>query len=218
MYFRSFVSPDIPAGICLPRKFCLQTPEKPFTGSPLIQKKWTPWCLWAYRLHRRELYNVAAALHRGEILGLITKTFLPNYGEFYEMRQFRQGPEQARFLMFDGQWLPFGPQLLFAEEHLDALVVSAEICEDVWSPIPPSIQAAREGAVIIVNCSASDETIGKAAYRKSLIEGQSARLICGYVYANAGEGESTTDVVFGGHNMIAENGTTLAEGTGSITA
>ena len=160
-----------------------------------------------------ELYNVAAALHRGEILGLITKTFLPNYGEFYEMRQFRQGPEQARFLMFDGQWLPFGPQLLFAEEHLDALVVSAEICEDVWSPIPPSIQAAREGAVIIVNCSASDETIGKAAYRKSLIEGQSARLICGYVYANAGEGESTTDVVFGGHNMIAENGTTLAEGT-----
>ena len=90
--------------------------------------------------------------------------------------------------MFDGQWLPFGPQLLFAEEHLDALVVSAEICEDVWSPIPPSIQAAREGAVIIVNCSASDETIGKAAYRKSLIEGQSARLICGYVYANAGEG------------------------------
>lgn len=160
-----------------------------------------------------ELYNVAAALHRGEILGLITKTFLPNYGEFYEMRQFRQGPEQARFLMFDGQWLPFGPQLLFAEEHLDALVVSAEICEDVWSPIPPSIQAAREGAVIIVNCSASDETIGKAAYRKSLIEGQSARLICGYVYANAGEGESTTDVVFGGHNMIAENGTILAEGT-----
>ena len=91
-------------------------------------------------------------------------------------------------------------------------MVSAEICEDVWSPIPPSIQAAREGAVIIVNCSASDETIGKAAYRKSLIEGQSARLICGYVYANAGEGESTTDVVFGGHNMIAENGTTLAGG------
>ena len=157
-----------------------------------------------------ELYNVAAALHRGEILGLTTKTFLPNYGEFYEMRQFRPGPETARYLMFDGKRTPFGPQLLFAEEHLDALVVSAEICEDVWSPIPPSIQAAREGATIIVNCSASDETIGKAAYRTSLIEGQSARLICGYIYANAGEGESTTDVVFGGHNIIAENGTTLA--------
>ncbi len=157
-----------------------------------------------------ELYNVAAALHQGEILGLTTKTFLPNYGEFYEMRQFRKGPETARYLMFDGKRTAFGPQLLFTEEHLSSLVVSAEICEDVWSPVPPSIQAAREGAVIIANCSASDETIGKAAYRTSLIEGQSARLICGYIYANAGEGESTTDVVFGGHNIIAENGTTLA--------
>ncbi len=126
------------------------------------------------------------------------------------MRQFRPGPEMARFLMFDGKRTAFGPQLLFAEEHLPSLVISAEICEDVWSPVPPSIQAAREGATIIVNCSASDETIGKASYRTSLIEGQSARLICGYVYANAGEGESTTDVVFGGHNIIAENGTTLA--------
>ena len=93
---------------------------------------------------------------------------------------------------------------------MEELVVSAEICEDVWSPIPPSTLAAREGATVIVNCSASDETIGKAAYRESLIEGQSARLICGYIYANAGEGESTTDLVFGGHNIIAENGTTLA--------
>ena len=89
------------------------------------------------------------------------------------------------------------------------LVISAEICEDVWSPVPPSTLAAREGATVIVNCSASDETIGKASYRESLIEGQSARLICGYIYANAGEGESTTDLVFGGHNIIAENGTTL---------
>lgn len=157
-----------------------------------------------------ELYNVAAALHRGEILGLTTKTFLPNYGEFYEMRQFRPGPETARYLMFDGKRTPFGPQLLFAEEHLDALVVSAEICEDVWSPIPPSIQAAREGATIIVNCSASDETTGKHAYRNSLITGQSARLVCGYIYASAGEGESTQDLVFGGHDIIAENGTILA--------
>ena len=91
------------------------------------------------------------------------------------------------------------------------LIVSAEICEDVWSPVPPSIEAAREGATVIVNCSASDETIGKASYREALISGQSARLISGYIYANAGEGESTTDLVFGGHNLIAENGTILAE-------
>lgn len=157
-----------------------------------------------------ELYNVAAALNRGKILGLTTKSFLPNYGEFYEMRQFCAGPSTARWIYFDGERVPFGPQILFVNEKMSSLIVSAEICEDVWSPIPPSIQAAREGAVIIVNCSASDETIGKAAYRESLISGQSARLICGYVYANAGEGESTTDLVFGGHNIIAENGTILA--------
>lgn len=159
-----------------------------------------------------ELYNVAAALNDGKILGLTTKSFLPNYGEFYEMRQFCAGPEAAEEILFDGELLPFGPKLLFVEKELDSLIVSAEICEDVWSAVPPSIEAAREGAVIIVNCSASDETIGKEAYRSSLISGQSARLICGYVYANAGEGESTTDLVFGGHNLIAENGVVLEEG------
>ena len=158
-----------------------------------------------------ELYNVAAALNRGNILGLTTKTFLPNYGEFYEMRQFRPGPDMARWITLDGKKIPFGPQLLFVAEQMEELVVSAEICEDVWSPIPPSTLAAREGATVIVNCSASDETIGKAAYRESLIEGQSARLICGYIYANAGEGESTTDLVFGGHDLIAENGTLLVQ-------
>ena len=156
-----------------------------------------------------ELYNVAAALNHGEILGLTTKTFLPNYGEFYEMRQFRPGPDKARWVTLDGKQIPFGPQLLFVADQMEELVISAEICEDVWSPVPPSTLAAREGATVIVNCSASDETIGKASYRESLIEGQSARLICGYIYANAGEGESTTDLVFGGHNIIAENGTTL---------
>ena len=156
-----------------------------------------------------ELYNVAAALNHGEILGLTTKTFLPNYGEFYEMRQFSAGPDVAREIEFDGKKVPFGPQILFTTNGMEQLIVSAEICEDVWSPIPPSIKAAREGATIIVNCSASDETIGKADYRKSLIAGQSARLIAGYVYANAGDGESTTDLVFGGHNIIAENGAIL---------
>lgn len=158
-----------------------------------------------------ELYNVAAALNHGNILGFTTKSFLPNYGEFYEMRQFRPGPKKAEKILFGGKEIPFGPQLLFVENQIANLIVSAEICEDVWSPVPPSIEAAREGATVIVNCSASDETIGKASYREALISGQSARLISGYIYANAGEGESTTDLVFGGHNLIAENGTILAE-------
>ena len=160
-----------------------------------------------------ELYNVAAALNKGEILGLTTKTFLPNYGEFYEMRQFSHGPKAAQEILFDGQAVPFGPQLLFRASSMESLVVSAEICEDAWSTVPPGMRAAREGALVIVNCSASDETIGKSSYRRSLIQGQSARLICGYVYASAGEGESTTDLVFSGHNLIAENGTILKEST-----
>ena len=158
-----------------------------------------------------KLYNVAAAMNQGEIIGFTTKTFLPNYGEFYEMRQFTPGPQIVREITFEGKKIPFGPQILFQAEGMEELVVAAEICEDVWSPIPPSIQAALEGATVIVNCSASDETIGKDTYRRALISGQSARLISGYIYANAGEGESTTDLVFGGHNIIAENGTVLKE-------
>ena len=158
-----------------------------------------------------KLYNVAVAMNQGEIIGFTTKTFLPNYGEFYEMRQFTPGPQTVRKITFEGKKIPFGPQILFQAEGMEELVVAAEICEDVWSPIPPSIQAALEGATVIVNCSASDETIGKDTYRRALISGQSARLISGYIYANAGEGESTTDLVFGGHNIIAENGTVLKE-------
>ena len=158
-----------------------------------------------------KLYNVAAAMNQGEIIGFTTKTFLPNYGEFYEMRQFTPGPQTVREITFEGKKIPFGPQILFQAEGMEELVVAAEICEDVWSPVPPSIQAALEGATVIVNYSASDETIGKDTYRRALISGQSARLISGYIYANAGEGESTTDLVFGGHNIIAENGTILKE-------
>ena len=158
-----------------------------------------------------KLYNVAAAMNQGEIIGFTTKTFLPNYGEFYEMRQFTPGPQTVREITFGGKKIPFGPQILFQAEGMEELVVAAEICEDVWSPVPPSIQAALEGATVIVNCSASDETIGKDTYRRALISGQSARLISGYIYANAGDGESTTDLVFGGHNIIAENGTILKE-------
>ena len=165
-----------------------------------------------------KLYNVAAAMNQGEIIGFTTKTFLPNYGEFYEMRQFTPGPQTVREITFEGKKIPFGPQILFQAEGMEELVVAAEICEDVWSPVPPSIQAALEGATVIVNCSASDETIGKDTYRRALISGQSARLISGYIYANAGEGESTTDLVFGGHNIIAENGTILKESSRSVNA
>ena len=162
---------------------------------------------------RGKLYNVAAAICDGELLGLVTKTFLPNYNEFYEMRAFEPGPKQADWILFEDEEIPFGPQILFECEEMEELVVSAEICEDVWSPMPPSITAALSGATLIVNCSASDEVVGKDSYRENLILGQSARLICGYVYANAGEGESTTDLVFGGHNIIAENGIVLEQAT-----
>ncbi len=158
-----------------------------------------------------KLYNTAAAINNGKVLGFTTKTFLPNYAEFYEMRQFTPGPDVCREILFHGERVPFGPQILFQARTMENLIVSAEICEDVWSPIPPSIEAALQGATLIVNCSASDETIGKDVYRRELIQGQSARLIAGYIYANAGEGESTTDLVFGGHSIIAENGSVLKE-------
>ncbi|MCP1101299.1 NAD+ synthase (glutamine-hydrolyzing) [Aequitasia blattaphilus] len=158
-----------------------------------------------------KLYNVVAALNRGRLLGFTTKSFLPNYSEFYEMRQFQRGPAKARFIDYRGEKIPFGPKLLFRAKDMESCVVTAEICEDLWSPIPPSIEGALGGATIVVNASASNELVGKAAYRRELIKGQSARLICGYVYSNAGIGESTTDVVFGGHDIIAENGSVLKE-------
>ena len=162
---------------------------------------------------RNKLYNVAAVINHGELLGLVTKTYLPNYNEFSEMRTFQPGPKVADWIIYEGEEIPFGPQILFECDEMPELVVSAEICGDVWAPAPPSIGAALDGATIIVNCSASSETVGKDAYRERLILGQSARLIAGYVYANAGEGESTTDLVFGGHSMIAENGVLLEEAT-----
>lgn len=160
---------------------------------------------------KSKLYNVAAVLNKGELLGFVTKTFLPNYGEFYEMRQFIQGPRMAEIIEYEGKEIWFGPNLLFQSDVMEELVVAAEICEDVWAPMPPSTKAAINGATIIVNCSASNETIGKAEYRRELIGGQSARLIAGYIYSNAGNGESTTDIVFGGHNIVSENGVILAE-------
>ena len=162
-----------------------------------------------------KLYNVAAAFQGGRLLGLVPKTCLPNYGEFYELRHFVRGNKEADDVWVDlgdgeGDYIPFGTKLLFTCESLPGLAVAAEICEDVWVPDPPSIRHALAGATVIVNCSASDETTGKDGYREALISGQSARLVCGYIYANAGEGESSQDLVFGGHNLIAENGKILS--------
>ena len=163
-----------------------------------------------YAVHGK-LYNVAAVMCRGELLGLVTKTFLPNSGEAYEMRQFCPGPKKAEWILVNGMEVQFGPKLLFSCIDMPNLIVSAEICEDVWAPNPPSVEAALAGATVIANCSASAEAVGKDTYRGDLVKGQSARIIAGYVYANAGEGESTTDVVYGGHNIIAENGVILKE-------
>lgn len=141
-------------------------------------------------VHAGKLYNVAAALNDGELLGFTTKTFLPNYDEFYEMRYFQPGPTTLEQILFDGKQVAFGPQILFECREMKELVVAAEICEDVWAPVPPSVPAAIQGATIIVNCSASDESVGKEAYRRELIKGQSAKLISGYIYASAGYGLS----------------------------
>ncbi len=160
--------------------------------------------------HGGKLYNVAVAVCDGQLLGVVPKTNLPNYSEFYEQRHFTAGMETPVRTRWPGGEVLMGTDLLFACRELPELVVAAEICEDVWVPAPPSIRHALAGASVIVNCSASDEVVGKDTYRRALISGQSARLICGYIYANAGEGESTQDLVFGGHNIIAENGTVLA--------
>ena len=158
-----------------------------------------------------KLYNVAAAVSDGELLGLVPKRYLPAYSEFYEERNFTPGKEEITRVMVDGKEIPFGSRILFSCPEVRGLSVAAELCEDLWTPEPPSIGHAMAGATVIVNLSASDETTGKSIYRRNLISGQSARLLCGYVYASAGEGESTTDLVFGGHNVISENGVILAE-------
>jgi NAD+ synthase (glutamine-hydrolysing) len=162
---------------------------------------------------RREgkLYNVAAVFGQGRLWGLVPKTHLPSYGEFYEQRHFCPAPERGGAVRFYGEDTPFGAKLLFRCAGMEDFTFAVEICEDLWVPSPPSSGHAVAGATIIVNPSASDETIGKAAYRRALVSGQSGRLLCGYVYAGAGRGESTTDMVFAGHNIICENGELLAQ-------
>ena len=161
---------------------------------------------------RDALYNCAVALHDGRIVGIIPKSYLPNYREFYEARQFTAGAGlRDGHILLDGSDVPFGTDLLFDVQGVPGLVVAAEICEDMWVPQPPGIHAALAGASVIANLSASNITVGKARTRTLLCQSHSARCVCAYVYAAAGEGESTTDVAWDGQASIFENGTILAE-------
>ena len=160
---------------------------------------------------RGKLYNCAAAMSNGRLLGLVPKSNIPNYGEFYEQRHFCAAPEENNIINIRGEQIPFGKKLLFCCEGMPDFIAAAEICEDLWACEPPSTAHCLAGATIIANLSASDETIGKARYRRELVSHHSAKMLCAYVYSDAGEGESTTDMVFAAHNLIAENGTILAE-------
>ncbi len=162
-------------------------------------------------MKHHKLYNVAAILHDGGILGLVPKSTIPNYSEFYEGRYFYHGDTMVEQVYVAGETIPFGTNLLFTCREMPLFTLAVEICEDVWTAIPPSSRHALAGATVIANCSASDETTSKADYRRELVSNQSARLLSAYLYADAGAGESTTDVVYAGHSLIAENGTVLQE-------
>ena len=159
-----------------------------------------------------KLYNMAAVISGGEVLGMVPKSFLPNYNEFYERRHFTPGAELCtEVTLSDGSVVPVDRDLLFTCDNMRRLRIGVELCEDLWTPNPPSIGHALAGATVIVNLSASNEITGKDSYRRELVAGQAARLLAAYIYASAGEGESTQDLVFSGHNIIAENGHILAE-------
>jgi len=159
-----------------------------------------------------QLFNTAVAIHRGRVLGIVPKTYLPNYREFYEKRQFTSARDTVlREVRFLGERVPFGSDLVFEAEDLPGFALHAEICEDVWSPLPPSTFAALAGATVLANLSASNITVGKAEYRRDLCAVQSGRCIAAYLYSAAGPGESTTDLAWDGHALIYENNDRLAE-------
>ncbi len=159
-----------------------------------------------------KLYNVASLLAEGQVHGFVPKSFLPSTGEFYEERWFTPAARcVAQPVRVGGIEVPFGPDLLFAADNLPGLVLGIEICEDLWAVSPPSGDLAQAGATVLLNGSASNELLGKVEYRRDLVRQQSARSLAAYLYAGAGPGESTTDLVWAGHSMIAENGAILAE-------
>jgi NAD+ synthase (glutamine-hydrolysing) len=159
-----------------------------------------------------QVFNCAAVVHRGSVLGVVPKSFIPNYKEFYEARWFAAAvTARSKEISIAGKSVPFGTDRLFAAFDAEALTIGVEVCEDLWVPIPPSSGQALAGATVLLNLSASNEVIGKAAYRRDLVVNQSGRCMAAYVYASCGVHESTTDVVFGGHCLVAENGVLLAE-------
>jgi NAD+ synthase (glutamine-hydrolysing) len=159
-----------------------------------------------------QVFNCAAVLHRGRILGVVPKSFIPNYKEFYEDRWFAAAATaRSHKIVLNGEVVPFGTDQLFEVADVPGLLIGVEICEDLWVPIPPSSFQALQGATVLLNLSASNEVIGKANYRRQLVVNQSGRCMAAYIYASCGVWESTTDVVFGGHCLIAENGTLLTE-------
>lgn len=162
-------------------------------------------------MYKGRLYNTAAVIHNGRLLAIVPKQNIPNYSEFYEARHFSPAPSENDFIDIFGASVTFGAKVLFEALNLPGFVLGIDICEDLWMPVPPSSYHAMASATVIANLSASDETTGKNIYRSELVKNQSARLVCGYIYADAGEGESSTDLVFSGHNIIAENGNILAE-------
>ena len=158
-----------------------------------------------------KLYNVAAAINNGRVVGIVPKTFLPNYNEFYEARHFHSGKDLNTYIRIGEDEVPVTTNQIFTCDVMPSLRIAVELCEDLWVPNPPSISHALAGANLVVNLSASDQIIGKDRYRRELVSGQSARLVCGYIYASAGPSESTQDVVYSGHNIIAENGKLLGD-------
>lgn len=179
-----------------------------FVGLPLIKK--------------HKLYNVAAVLQDGEVLAFVPKRHVPSYAEFYETRHFVPGNFAPEPFLYEDKEVPFGTDILFQVDGVQGMTVGCEICEDIWVPCSPGTGHALAGATVIVNLSASNETVGKDVYREMLVKSASAGQISAYIYCSAGEGESTQDLVFGGHNIIAENGTVLAQAkrfaTGAIYA
>ncbi|MDO4566736.1 MAG: nitrilase-related carbon-nitrogen hydrolase, partial [Oscillospiraceae bacterium] len=157
------------------------------------------------------LYNAAAVMTGGEILGVVPKSAIPNYSEFYEARHFSRAPAENSYILLGGREIPFGTKLLFRCRELPEFTLGVEICEDLFIANSPSAGLALAGATVIANLSASDELVCKPRFRRELVKIQSAKLVSAYVYAGAGEGESTTDLVFSGHDMISENGLLLAE-------
>ena len=161
--------------------------------------------------HRNRIYNCAVAVHRGAILGVVPKSYPPTYREFYEGRQLASGVGERGEIRVGGAAVPFGTDLLFAAEDVPGLVVHAEVCEDMWIPIPPSAEAALAGATVLLNLSGSPITVGRAEDRKLLCRSASSRCLAAYVYSAAGQGESSTDLAWDGQTTIYENGVLLAE-------